>query len=204
MADSDVISAFHDGVTNDRMLEKLDIRDNLTSAAELIDMSNSCAKAEEGRLFRHNAPLNEPTIAVSKGKNKTKGDNAETKRKAPTVLAVEPKRKYKRNDGAPEVDNHPFCAFHQMHSHATENCFQLERLRGDRLMWNSQEGPSRGGGWRGSGRGGGRGGGRWGEPHQNTTTGSTTTPTMATATGTTSRSSLNSCNSRFQIGRAHV
>ena len=102
---------------------------------------------------------------ATKGKNKVKGDNADTKRKAPAVLAAEPERKYKRSDGAPEADNRPFCAFHQMHSHATENCFQLERLCGDRLMRNDQEGPSRGGGWRGSGRGGGRSGGRWGEPY---------------------------------------
>ena len=122
MADSDVIAAFRDGVTNDRMLEKLGIRDDLTSATELIDMTDRCVKAKEGRLFRHNTPLHEPTAAVSKGKNKTKGDNADTKRKAPAVLAAEPERKYKRNDGAPEVDNLPFCAFHPMHSHATKNC----------------------------------------------------------------------------------
>ena len=136
MADSDVIGAFRNGVTNDRMLEKLGIRDDLTSAVELINMADKCAKAEEGRLFKHNAAPDEPKAAVSKGKNKTKGDNADTNRKAPAVLATEPERKYKRADGAPEVDNRPLCAFHQMHSHSTKNCFQLERLRSERLMRN--------------------------------------------------------------------
>ena len=89
------------------------------------------------RSFKNNVPLDEPKAVVSKGKNKAKGDNADTKRKAPAVLAAEPERKYKRNDGAPKVDNRPFCAFHQMHSHAIENCFQLERLRGDRFMRGS-------------------------------------------------------------------
>ena len=167
MANSDVISAFRDGVTNDRMLEKLGIRDDLTSAAELIDMADRCAKAEEGHLLKHNAPLNEPTAAVSKGKNKAKGDNADTKRKAPAILAAEPERRYKRDDGTPEVDNRLLCAFHQMYSHATENCFQLERPRGECLTRNGQEGSSRGGGWRGFERGGGRSGGRWSEPYQN-------------------------------------
>ena len=129
-------------------------------------MAGKCAKAEEGRLFKRNASLDEPKAVVSKVKTKAKGDNADTKHKSPAVLAAEPERKYKRNDGTPEVDNCPFCSFHQMHSHATEDCFQLERLRGDRLMRNDQEGPSRGGGWRGSGLDGGRGGGRWGEPYQ--------------------------------------
>ena len=65
MADSDVISAFRDGVTNDRMLEKLGIQDDLTFAAKLIDMADRCAKAEEGRLFKHNASLDEPKAVVS-------------------------------------------------------------------------------------------------------------------------------------------
>ena len=94
------------------MLEKFGIRYDLTSAAELIDMADRCAKAEEGLLFKHNAPLNKPMAAVSKGTNKAKGDNADTKRKAPAVLPVEPERRYKRDDGTPEVDNRPFCASH--------------------------------------------------------------------------------------------
>ena len=105
MADSDVISAFRDGVTNDRMLEKLGIRDDLTSAVELIDMADKCAKAEEGRLFKHNAAPEEPKAVASKSKNKAKSDGADIKRKAPAVLEAEPERKYKRNDGDPEVDN---------------------------------------------------------------------------------------------------
>ena len=39
VADSDVISAFRDGVTNDRMLEKLGIRDDLTSATEIYTIA---------------------------------------------------------------------------------------------------------------------------------------------------------------------
>ena len=57
-------------------------------------MADKCAKAEEGRLFKHNVTLDEPKAVVSQGKNKAKGDNADTKRKAPAVLAAEPERKY--------------------------------------------------------------------------------------------------------------
>ena len=136
VADTDVIAAFHDSVTNDRMLEKLGIRDDLASATELIDMADKCAKAEEGRLFKHIATVDERKVATSKGKARAKSNTADTKRKAPAVLVAEPERKFKRNDGALEVDNLPFCAFHQMHAHATENCFELERLRSERLMRN--------------------------------------------------------------------
>ena len=145
MADLDVISAFREDVTNERMLKKLGIRNDLTSAVELVDMADKCAKAEEGRLFRHNIPNNETKAAASKSKTKAKGDTVDTKRKAPAVLAAEPEHKYKRRDGTLGVDNRPFCAFHQMHSHSTENCFQLEKMHGDHLMRNGQEGPSRGG-----------------------------------------------------------
>ena len=55
MADSDIIGTFRDGVTNDRMLEKLGIWEDLTSAVELIELADKCAKAEEGRLFKHSA-----------------------------------------------------------------------------------------------------------------------------------------------------
>ena len=85
------------------MLEKLGVRDDLTSAVELIELADKCAKAEEGCLFKHNTPLNEPIAAASKGKNKAKGDNADTNRKAPAILAAEPECRYKRDDGAPEV-----------------------------------------------------------------------------------------------------
>ena len=89
MADLDVIGAFRDSVTNARMLEKLGIRDDLTSTVKLIDMADKCAKAEEGRLFKHNATVDEPKVVVSKGKAKAKGDAADTKRKAPDVLVAE-------------------------------------------------------------------------------------------------------------------
>ena len=51
-------------------------------------MADKCAKAEEGRLFKHSATLDEPKAATSEGKSKAKGDNTDTKRKAPAVLAA--------------------------------------------------------------------------------------------------------------------
>ena len=102
VADSDVVSAFRDGVTNDRMLEKLGVRDDLTSAVDLIELADKCAKAEEGRLFKRNTSTDEPKTVTTKGKSKVKGDNADPKRKTPAVLAAETERRYKRGGGAPE------------------------------------------------------------------------------------------------------
>ena len=47
-----VIMAFKEGVTNHRMLEKLDIHaENLTTVVRLFDIADKCANAEEGVLF---------------------------------------------------------------------------------------------------------------------------------------------------------
>ena len=49
--DKMVITAFKEGVTNHRMLEKLGIHDKLTSVVRLFDIADKCTKAEEGALF---------------------------------------------------------------------------------------------------------------------------------------------------------
>ena len=81
--------------------------DDLTFAVELVDMADKCAKADEGRLFRHNIPLNEPKTVPPKSKRKSRSDIADAKRKAPAVLAAEPEHKYKRSDGTPRADDRP-------------------------------------------------------------------------------------------------
>ena len=50
-------------------------------------------------------------------------------------------------------DHRPFCDYHQVHSHATKDCLQRKKLRGERLARNGQTGPSRSNRRRGSGLG---------------------------------------------------
>ena len=42
---------------NVRMREKLGTHDELSSVLKLFEMADKCAKAEEGRLFKHNDPF---------------------------------------------------------------------------------------------------------------------------------------------------
>lgn len=148
-SDAAIVSAFTNGVADVKMCEKLSVRDELDSVAELFVLADRCAKAEEGRLFLHNDPDDERGAAKPKGKD--------TKRKGPTVLAVEPDYKRGRDRGEAKKDDHPFCAYHNVNSHSTEDCHELKLLhegctecRGSRKE-------------RGKGRGGGGGGGRWGD-----------------------------------------
>ena len=120
-SDAAIIAAFSAGVTNDRMLEKLSINDELESVAVLFDLADRCAKAEEGRLFAHNDPDAAPDAAKPK--------NKDPKRKGPAVLAAEPERKRGRDRDEAKKDGRPFCVYHNMHSHSTEDCYELKLLR---------------------------------------------------------------------------
>ena len=89
--DAQVISAFHPGVTDVRMLEKLGIHDNITTVVKLFDLADKCAKAEEGRLFVKNEP-GDPAEGSKKKKSTEK-------RKTTAVLAAEPVAKQLASPG---------------------------------------------------------------------------------------------------------
>jgi hypothetical protein len=52
----EVISAFSMGFSDIKMREKLSVNDELTSVVRLFEITDQCAKTEEGRLFVHNLP----------------------------------------------------------------------------------------------------------------------------------------------------
>jgi hypothetical protein len=56
ISNEEVISAFSTGVSDVKMREKLSVIDELTSVVRLFEITDRCAKAEEGRLFVHNLP----------------------------------------------------------------------------------------------------------------------------------------------------
>ena len=98
ISSEEIISAFSAGVTDTRMKEKLSINDDLTSVVRLFEIADRCAKAEEGRLFLHDAPGVTPGAPPAKGKSK------EHKRKEPAILAAEPEQKHRRRrQGRPSV-----------------------------------------------------------------------------------------------------
>jgi hypothetical protein len=148
-----VISAFTSGVTDVKMCEKLSVRDELDSAAELVVLADRCAKAEEGCLFLHNDADAEPDAAKPKGKD--------TKRKGPAVLSAEPDYKRCYDRGEAKKDNRPFCTYHNTNSHSTEDCHELKLLREGRTEHRGSRKEC------GRGHGGGSRGGCWGDNNNN-------------------------------------
>jgi hypothetical protein len=86
ISSEEVISMFSASVIDIKMTEKLSMNDELTSMVRIFEITDSCAKAEEGRLFMHNLP--EAALPKSKPKD--------PKRKEAAVLAVEPEQKHHR------------------------------------------------------------------------------------------------------------
>jgi hypothetical protein len=113
-SDTVIIFAFSSSMTDTRIREKLIINDELDTAVKLFDLADRCAKAEEGRLFTHNDPDVAPDAAKAKSKD--------AKCKGPAMLAAEPEQKRGRDRDETKRDGRPFCAYHNMHSHSTEDC----------------------------------------------------------------------------------
>jgi hypothetical protein len=66
ISNEEVISVFSTGVADIKMKEKLSVNDELSSVVRLFEITDRCAKAEEGRLFVHNLPEVAPPKSKSK------------------------------------------------------------------------------------------------------------------------------------------
>ena len=105
---------FTDGVWDVKMKEELAIHEDVCTALEMFNMATKCARAEEGCLSLLELPGADPEDKKAKVKD--------AKRKGPAVLAAEPEMK--RGYGHPESSkgSRPFCIFHNVHSHTTNDC----------------------------------------------------------------------------------
>jgi hypothetical protein len=110
-----VISAFSTGVSDIKMREKLSMNDELTSIVRLYEITDSCTKAEEGRLFVHNLSEALPPKLKSK----------DPKRKEAAVLAAEPDHKQRHGDHSDRDKGcrHRYCILHKKDTHNTDDCW---------------------------------------------------------------------------------
>lgn len=123
-SDTASIAAFSSNTTDVKMLEKLSINDEIDSVVVLFDLTDRCSRDEEGRLYAHNNPDVEPDAAKPKVRD--------IKRKGPIMLVAEPEKKRGRDHDEAKKDGRPFCAYHNIHSHSTEDCHELKLLRDGR------------------------------------------------------------------------
>ena len=113
MSDEATISAFTDGVRDVKMKEELAIHEDLCSALGMFNMATRCARAEEGRISLLELPEVDPEDKKAKAK--------EVNRKGPAVLVAEPEMKRGCDHPESSKSSHPFCLFHNVHIHNTND-----------------------------------------------------------------------------------
>ncbi|KAI4981342.1 hypothetical protein ZWY2020_021827 [Hordeum vulgare] len=91
--DEATISAFSHVVTDLKMKEELAMSAEMSTALEMFNLANKCARTKEGRL----SLLGPQAVKPEEKKARTK----EAKRKAVAVLAAEPEAKYGRGKERP-------------------------------------------------------------------------------------------------------
>ena len=111
--DEAIISVFSDGVRDVKMKEELAIHEDLCTALEMFNMANKCARAEEGRLSLLELPDVDPEDKKAKAKD--------VKRKGLAMLAAEPEMKRGCDNPESSKSNRPFCVFHNVHNHNTND-----------------------------------------------------------------------------------
>jgi hypothetical protein len=119
-SNKEVISVFSMGVFDIKIREKLSVNDELTSVVMLFEIADSCAKAEEGRLFMHNLPEALPPKPKSK----------DPKCKEAAVLAAEPDHKQHCGDYS-ERDKgrrRRYCILHKKDTHNTNDCWIVQKF----------------------------------------------------------------------------
>ena len=114
MTDEAIISAFSNGVRDVKMKEELAIHEDLCTALEMFNMATKCGRAEEGRLSLLKLPAADPEDKKAKAKD--------VKRKGSAVLATELEMKRSCDHLESSYGSRPFCVFHNVHSHNTNDC----------------------------------------------------------------------------------
>ena len=125
MTEEAIISAFSDGVRGVKMKEELAIHEELCTSLELFNLATKCARAEEGRL----SLLELPAADLEEKKAKAK----DVKRKGAAVLAAEPDTKRGTDQPESSKGSRPFCAYHNLHTHNTNDCQELRAVQEGRF-----------------------------------------------------------------------
>ena len=96
------------------MKEELAIHEELCTSLELFNLVTKCARAEEGRL----SLLELPAADTEEKKTNAK----DVKCKGVVMLAAEPDTKRGRDQPESSKGSRPFCAYHNLHTHNTNDC----------------------------------------------------------------------------------
>jgi hypothetical protein len=136
ISDASIITAFHQGVRDKKMLEKLATR-NVDNVTTLFALADKCARAAEGRAW-HSSPQAGVTqtggfCAVAqdgvKKKKRNKGRGHENQRVAAPVVTAATGGQGKRNKHSrPQEGSNNTCPVHPSSRHSAADCREIIKL----------------------------------------------------------------------------
>jgi hypothetical protein len=134
ISDASIITAFRQGVRDEKMLEKLATHD-MDTVTTLFALADKCARAAEGRAW-HSAPQTGVAQtggsgAISQDGKKKKKKNRGSKRPPSVALVVATAtggRNERNKRPRPQRDNNGSCPIHPNSRHSTTECREIIEL----------------------------------------------------------------------------
>jgi hypothetical protein len=135
ISDASIITAFRQGVCDEKMLEKLATHD-VETVTTLFALSDKCARAAEGRAW-HSAPhtgvaqTGGSGVITQDGKNNNNKKNRGHKRPqsaAPVIAAVTRGRNERNKRPRPHGGNSGSCPVHPNSRHSAAECREIIKL----------------------------------------------------------------------------
>jgi hypothetical protein len=133
ISDASIITAFCQGVRDEKMLEKLATHD-VETVSTLFTLADKCARAAEGRAW-HSAPQTGVTqtggsgAITQDGKKKKKNCGHETPQSAAPIVAAATGGRSERNKRPrPQGGNSGSCPVHPNARHSASECHEIIKL----------------------------------------------------------------------------
>jgi hypothetical protein len=134
ISDASIITAFHQGVRDEKMLKKLATHD-METVTTLFALSDKCARAVEGRAW-HSAP--QTRVAQTGGSGAVTQDGKKKKKKnrgherpqtaTPVVAAATAGQNERNKRPQPQGDNNDSCPVHPNSHHSATECCEIIKL----------------------------------------------------------------------------
>jgi hypothetical protein len=134
ISDASIITAFRQGVHDEKMLEKLATHD-VETVTTLFSLADKCARAAEGRAW-HSTP--QTGVAQTGGSGAITQDGKKKKRKnrgherplsaAPFVIAATGGRNVRNKRLRPQGGNNGSCPVHPNSCHSATECREIIKL----------------------------------------------------------------------------
>jgi hypothetical protein len=133
ISDASIITAYRQGVCDEKMLEKLATHD-VETVSTLFTLADKCARAAEGRAW-HSAPqtgvakMGGSATITQDGKKKKKNHDHEKPQSAASIVVATTRGRSERNKRPrPQGGNSGSCPVHPNARHSASECHEINKL----------------------------------------------------------------------------